>query len=547
MAIPRESNGSPQPDAFDVLGMLREVAGAVRHYRWTVVVTCALVLGLVTLYVIYWPPVYVADAMVMIEREEDVARDEFYVNWNVFRKEDARTEIELMKSGPVLKELIETEKLGYDDVYHPPTSHLKYLWETSWPGRKYQDLKDWIFASDDKPYLTPEQIELGRTLKDLAKGVSIRPVGESNIGEVVLKGPSPRVAQMANSLVDIYMKRRTDRYVAEAQAALDTLTSELDRAEAELKAAEEQRRAFFEGNRLSFSLEKEIKQIEQLTGLEAQMAERRRQIAEAEAALAVIERQITEHPERLTIASVEQLNSVHETARQRRLELELSLIQAREQYREDSPEVQEIQRMLARTEDLLKQQPQKLEGSKTQGLSDLRQKLLADRNALLSELQAHRAGLEQMQETADHIQVRLDQVPALQMALNRLDRDQGLLLERHRVLALRRAQAEVSLVTVQTAMPSMRVVAYAIPPSSKSWPTMKIVYPVALLVGLVLGAMAAVIRQYSSGRVRRADLHRRAGHPPIYGEVAVPTRGRSVSVRLPRLQAPVETTTSSKN
>src|SRR6478735_117258 len=126
------------PDTFDVRGSLLSVyRTAILEWRM-IAVTCAVVLVVVAAYAIWWPPIYQVEATLMSEGDRDTARDSFYSGWSVFRKDDMRTEGELFSSAPVLKEVIEREKLTYDDIYHPFGSHLAYLWQKSLVGRAYR-------------------------------------------------------------------------------------------------------------------------------------------------------------------------------------------------------------------------------------------------------------------------------------------------------------------------------------------------------------------------------------------------------------------------
>src|SRR5579863_193620 len=119
-----QTNGYRDPDTFDVRASLRSISEAAKHHKALVFLTCFITLALLTGYIYLWPPLFAAEATMMAERDGDIARDAFYLNWAVFRKDDVRTEIELMTAGPVLKEVIEKQKLTYDDVYHPFMSHL---------------------------------------------------------------------------------------------------------------------------------------------------------------------------------------------------------------------------------------------------------------------------------------------------------------------------------------------------------------------------------------------------------------------------------------
>src|SRR5450432_3445082 len=195
-------------DSFDVRSSLRSISAAVRHNKGLVLITCVVTLLLVTLYVYVWPPIYKAEATVMAEPDYDYQRDTFYTGWDVFRKDEARTEVELMTSGPVLAEVVKREKLTYDDVYHPFFSQVTYFWEKSWVGSHYRAAKKMLFTSKDKDAPNPADLEFGRIVADLSTGVSIDPVADSNVGKLNVKGPSRRVAAIANTLMNVYLSER---------------------------------------------------------------------------------------------------------------------------------------------------------------------------------------------------------------------------------------------------------------------------------------------------------------------------------------------------
>jgi len=137
-------------DSFDVRASFRSIFEAVRHQKMLVLLTCVVTLAGVALYVYIWPPIYTAEVTVMAEPDYDYQRDSFYTGWDVFRKDEARTEVELMTAGPVLLEVAKREKLTYDDVYHPFLSQVSYFWEKSWVGRHYRSLKKKLFPPEDK-------------------------------------------------------------------------------------------------------------------------------------------------------------------------------------------------------------------------------------------------------------------------------------------------------------------------------------------------------------------------------------------------------------
>src|SRR5207237_6669838 len=137
---------------------------ATRHYRMLVFLTCLMTMGLVALYIYVWPPIYSVEATLMSEPDYDYQRDTFYTGWDVFRKDESRTELELITSGPVLADVVRKEKLTYDDVYHPFLSQVSYFWEKSLVGRNYRKVKEWFIPVSEADATSKEDLEFTRTV-----------------------------------------------------------------------------------------------------------------------------------------------------------------------------------------------------------------------------------------------------------------------------------------------------------------------------------------------------------------------------------------------
>ena len=220
-------------DMFDFVGTIESLVNAIRLNLGIVLITTAIVIGCAALYHYVWPPVYKVEAAITVERTDDAQRDAFYREWNLFRKEDARTEIELMKSGAVLMAVIKKEGLRYDDVYHPFMSQISYFWNESWPGRAYRSFKDWIFGTEPLA-LTEEEKELGLTIRDMQAGFSVQTSGDVLVGIVQAKGPSPRIASITNTWLDEYQSWRSEQHLTEARRSVEALGQEIAKAQTEL-------------------------------------------------------------------------------------------------------------------------------------------------------------------------------------------------------------------------------------------------------------------------------------------------------------------------
>lgn len=532
-------NDYRDPDTFDVRATLLNISEATRRNKWLVFLTCVVTLSLVTLYIYYWQPIFYAQALVVAERDSDFSRDAFYVSWNVFRKDDPRTEIELMTTGPVLKEVVERERLTYDDVYHPFLSQAAHVWQQSAVGTMYKNVKKrFVGAQDDFGGIDPRDIEIGKIVSDMRAGISIEPVGESNVGRVIVKGPSRRVAQIANTMLDVYLRKRMERYESEAQLAYDVLSLEVDRAYEEVRGKEAQRLAYTQGRALTFDLQKEGLEVTKLTDLEQSIAAGQTRIATLEANLREFDRQLKGEQATRTVGTVTELNTLRETMKLKRLELQTALILTRDRYREDSPEVTELKSNLEKIDAILATEPERVEKATTTGVNPVQQELISKRNAAVSELEGTRAGITTMQETAVGLRSRLATVPALQTKLKDLDRDSGAANEKYQALLGKRAQAAVSVSTAKATTPSLRVVEYATPPPQMWWPKPKLLYPAALIVALVLGVCASLVKVYADGRIRREHVEHGRRSMPLYGVISVATRDRPLAIAAASMKHP---------
>lgn len=507
-------------DSFDVRGSVRSLIDAARMHRWLVAAVTAMTLVLVLLYAWIWPPVYQAEATIMGEREIDSARDTFYGGWNVFRKDDHRTELELMVSGPVLVEVAQKLNLRYEDVYHPFMSHLTFLWEESFVGRHYRDFKDYLLPPDpDAP--RADRQALGRIVVDLRAGIALDPVHEAIVGRLSVKGPNRRVSEIANTIVDVYAVQRTQRYQKEAERAVEVLGHEVERAAATLKRVEARRVEFANANGLTFDLQRESQDVKALTELEQGIGGTKVKIAALEASLATVGRQLADQPATQKTATFFELNAIRELLRAKQLELQTALLSQRNRYREDSPEIREMLTNLSQLDDLLKSAPDKIEKASTESINTTRQQMEATANTQRVELASARASVALLEQITGNLRTRLLSVPSLQNGLRGFDRELLLANETYHQLAVKLAQANVSKVTTQATIPSIRVVEYASPPGEKSAPKLKYLIPAALVAGLLLGVAAAQIKRFGAGRVRRGFWGRRMGDALVYGVATV--------------------------
>jgi uncharacterized protein involved in exopolysaccharide biosynthesis len=525
MYLPAGTSHHADADSFDLRGSIQRVVDACVTYRLAVGATVLATLGLVQVYMMLWPRVYEADVLVVADSPEDLMRSNFYEVWNVFRREELQVEAELMTSRTVLVRVVTELGLRYEDVYHPFMSHAAYLWQESWVGSRYRRLKRFLFPKPAGPYdPTPEQIELARTVMDFQDGVRLDAEGEAPVGRLKVRGPSPRVAEIANKLMAVYLEERGKRFVDEAKRSYDALSGEVAKAAAELLETDMTRRKFYEDNGLVLDFEKDKQEVAFTAELDAKVRDAqaeidglRRKQSEMRAKLA------SEAPEVVGVY-VTELNILRERMIGARFDLQNQLAAIAQRYRADSPEVLDLVARIRQLDEQIAQQPEKIESSTTRTLNTVREQLRQRELEADGELERLQVALAARKKILGGYNQRVSLLPAKLMRALELGRELRLKEQRYNVLSERQAMARVSMATVGSAPASMRVADPAAPPSDPIWPRTRLFQLGGLVVGLLAGVGLAVTLDVVQGRVTRTRLLQTHRGLPIYGTLELAGR-----------------------
>ena len=520
MYLPEGVSHHPEADSFDLRGSLARVGDACRAYRRAFYATVLLTLSLAGLYLWLFPPIYVAEVLLVGDSEKDLARDNFYQLWNVFRREHLPNEPELIRANSVLAEVVRDLDLGYDDVYHPFVSHASHLWQVSPVGRSYRSVKLFFFPPKPSPWQpTDAQLAMGMLLTDFQSGTELKPVPESTVARLTVRGPSERVAQIANKLADVYLDGRRQRFIVEATRAYEALTVEVQKARDELTDLEVKRQKYAEENGLLLDFEKEKLDVSTSTELQNKIYEIEADIKAFERKEQAATEQLKNEAAEKTSLRVFDQNMIRERLRNARLDLQVSLDGLRLRYRADSPEVQELEKRIATLDTQIAGESEKTEKSNSSTLNSLHEELHRVAIITATELQGMRVGLDARKRTLTGMRAEVLRIPEKVKSMSSLFRDLKSQEQRYQALADRAMMAKVSIAAASAAPPSMRVVDYASPPSDPVWPRKKFFVPVAVLLALLAGTLVAVLLDLLEGRVTRARLAQTRTGLLVYGTV----------------------------
>lgn len=523
MNLPEAIQHRPEADSFDLRRAVRQVLHATRAYRWVVALTLASTLVLAGLYVWIWPPIYKADVLVVADAKEDPSRDNFYQVWNMFRKDSLSSEVEMMTSRAVLGKVVKDMGLKFDDVYHPFLLHAAYLWTESWPGKRYKALKEWVMPPKASPYKpTKEEEDFAKTVEAFKNGVALQAVAESTAGYLRVRGPSPRVAEIANRLIDVYLEERRRRHLEEATKAHASLSVEVNKARVVLDEVEARKQKFTQENGMLLEFEKDKVEVSRSIELQAGLVELYSLIASTEKNRDEVLAQLAKEDRENVSSRTYQQNALRESLKATRMGLRNALDQALIHFQPDSPEVEDIRTQLRDIEGKIAGEEEKVEVASTVVMSSTREEMRSRLGRLEADLAGGRASVAVKEKALAEITERINHLPAKMSTAHALAREHQMAEQKFGVLHERMMMAEVSMATIASAPQSMRVSDYAAPPSKPGWPNTKLLFGAAGMFGLGAGISLAVLLDLLRGRVTRDKLAASGLDFPVYAVLDLP-------------------------
>ena len=511
----------PEADTFDFRRAGQALMLAVAGHRRLILVVTGLTLVLVTLYIALWPPIYTASVTLSAGAEDDRQRENFYDGWAVFRRNALKDEVVMATSGPVLHQVIGELKLDYRDVYHPPLRYLTYLWTQSWPGEAWRWTKERIFPRPQSRYiLSPRQQEEARTLDDFRTGVSLQPLNDTNIGVLHVRGPSPRVAEIADKVAETYLAQRRQRFAREARQAYDALEVEADKTRRNLLTLEQQMERYYTQNDMLLMFEKDKVEVSQYLGMQGELDARRTAIAQTQRELMAVSGQLAREAREVVAARTLGDNPVLATMRQDLAKLKLSRDNMLIRYRPDSPEVADLNAQIAVLEKQMAGQAARSVQQTSIARNTGYETLAARKAALESKLAGDRGALISLSADVAARRQEVDRIPQKMKESHDLGRAHDALEKTYLALQEKLTTAAVTAATAESAPSSIQIVEHAALPDKPDWPSTKLLLIGGLIAGLGAGVASALVLDVARDRVNRFRLSAPDAPFPLLATVA---------------------------
>ncbi|HZS07480.1 MAG TPA: GumC family protein [Blastocatellia bacterium] len=502
----------PWLEQTDLLGSISQVLLA---RKWSIVGITLLTFALTVLGTWLAQPVYTASASILLRKERfdaPVTPEQTLVTGQPDRhltEEEVNSEVEILNSPSILEEVVRRD-------------HLDQEFERSQGNQLLSALKQ-LLPNDG---LTPQ----ARAQIQLRNNLAIESVKKSNIIRVTYRAADrDQSAQVINTLCAVYQERHVrmrqnggdkNFFAEQARAMRKTL----DEKEAAL------RRVTPLPNSQLLNQQTET-QIRQLNEFEAALAATRTALAESEARIKTLDRQLAAEPERLLSEERVAHHVAPDAMKAQLFALELRRTELLSKYQPGHRLVRDLEKDLEKARQLVAQtEALPSESVKVTSLNPLRQRLT---DALASERSNFASLREKERMLAATVRQAEEKVRELGMRgyeQRRLDRERELADNAYQLYSRKSEEGRLSSALDEQGIINIQVAEPARAPFKATSPNV----PLNLVLGLIGGLVAALAATFTLEYFNPTNKPRRPATP--VGRVAPLASRAAGTVRMSRME-----------
>ena len=287
--------------------------------RWIpATVISSFVLGLTSIVLLTQKSAYEAKGKLLIKPDEipslaGLELDQSDLEPLTLQSNPLKTEIEIIRSKPVMAKVIEAIELETDNI------------ETT-------------------------------SISSIRSGLEIDIAGGTDILEIIYSDPDPeRAADIVNATMSVYIKTNIELNQAEAVSARQFIAEELPKAEAALQTAESELSLFKENNQLVNIDEESRSMVNFVTELNQQLAEVQAQLANTDARLLGLQEKVGMSLEQaIDLSVLSQSEGVREVLSDLQA-VENELAKESTFFQDSSPQIQDLENRRVALQEILRQ------------------------------------------------------------------------------------------------------------------------------------------------------------------------------------------------
>ena len=207
---------------------IREIFRMLRRRKWTIVLFVIFCVIPTSIYSYKRPETFRATARFLFEKETpDVVSFKEVVQTDLGDKDEYGSQVEILKSYPVAEQVVEQLRLDAATLEKTSFSPAKYFLGAISSLKTWMGQPDEIIASEESAAILLKERAVGMLLGR----INISPVRGTRLLDVSADSTDPQqAAQIANALVQAYMKQMLEGKVSASKEAVSWLIKEVEDA-----------------------------------------------------------------------------------------------------------------------------------------------------------------------------------------------------------------------------------------------------------------------------------------------------------------------------
>lgn len=451
---------------------LREIARILRR-RWHIVGAATAALTLAALvYVLSVTTQYTATSTVLVDPRRANVVDTSQAVLSSYGTDDATIESQalLIKSGAILRRVVERMKLGADEEFVPPPSLLGTI-------------KGLFRSSSSVSALSPEEVTTSRAVDSLQGRLKVNRQGTTFLVDINVSSESPaKAADIANNIADAYFEEQVRTKYEATRIAAGWLSGQIDNLKNRVTMSEKAVEDFRSANNLTASQGVTVND-QQITDLNNKLIEARVQTAEARAKFEQVQ-QVAKSGGDAGALNAAISSDIVTQLRTQYAEIAKSGADLSARYGGRHPLVANVRAQLRDTQRLINDEVRRIVQSTRH-----------DYEVALSREQSLQRSFEELQGVSNVSNQALVQLHEL-----RREAEANRTLYESYLARYKETSAQESL-----EMPDSRVVTRAGVPLNPSYPKKTLIVGLALALGLGAGCAAAFLADYLDRRIKTLD------------------------------------------
>jgi len=482
-----------------------------RSRLFLVTLSLTLVTGLLVVFLM--PPLYEAEVRLEIRREgrpvgyqlKTQSAEAFTNVRNLERKEELNTEVEFVRSRPIIEHVINAQELTLPkiDYIHDFRKYVRYAYQ--W----VIETAEWIY--DEAKYVTglskrptPEEMRFllhEKLVRNVADRLNVEAMPDSDVLKLTFRSSDPVLAQdVVNAISEQYLERRTAVRQANVQnffsSQSDQMSEELRNREKQLEVLQQRFSAYSvdEQKKLLLNL---------LTASSTALKGSKTSLAKAEAKRRLLATQLKGEPEMMVTEQGWDRNPALDEIDRRLVELNLKRGNLLQNFQEGNVAIQGVDREIAEARSARKVMESSLQGKLVKSTNPIHQRVRGELLETETEIEALTVEIRSITGHISEHREELDALNRNELQLKDLERRVKNGEEAYQLYTRNREQARISEDLATARLTEMRIIDKASLPLTPVRPRKWLYLGISVGVAFLLAVLAVFLGEQNDRSVSR--------------------------------------------